>query len=107
MTSASARMSSRLTKLYDLRANWRDAARRICSRVVSARLSIGSDTAGPRTLDSGADQYVIVFPVDQAIRRFFHLRAPTADGNAGNGPALQPPKALPSEHDRPYQRRYT
>ena len=39
VTSASARMSSRLTKLYDLWANWREAARRICSRVVSARLS--------------------------------------------------------------------
>src|SRR6478736_2984860 len=54
VTSASARMSSRLTKLYDLRANWCDAARRICSRVVSARLSSCSVTCGPRNLDGGS-----------------------------------------------------
>src|SRR6185312_14873088 len=71
VTSASARMSSRLTRLYDLRANWREAARRICTRVVSARLSRCSVTSGPRNLDSGAGgQPIAVAVIDQSSHSF-------------------------------------
>ena len=71
VTSASARMSSRLTKLYDLRANWREAARRICTRVVSARLSRCSVTFGPRNLDSRAGgQAIAVAAINQSPHSF-------------------------------------
>lgn len=50
VTSASARMSSRLTRLYGVRANCRDAACRIWSRVRSARRSSCSVTTQPRNL---------------------------------------------------------
>jgi hypothetical protein len=75
VTSASARMSSRLTKLYDLRANWREAARRICTRVVSARRSRCSVTSGPRNLDSGVGgQAITVAVINQSPHSFTPAR---------------------------------
>ena len=111
VTSASARMSSRLTKLYDLRANWREAARRICSRVVSARLSRCSVTSGPRNLDSGAGgQAIAVSEINQSPDSFTRgprkADAPVLQRKPVNGPPGCAPRPAPGQTDRQYSKSY-